>query len=205
MSRVSTWFCGVVRPSQTREYAMPIIHSLVILMLTCTFSNAQESSEKPVTVVPDVDLNRYMGTWYEIARLPNSFQGKCVSDVTATYSLLEDGDILVVNRCRKADGEFSEAKGKARRASKDGSNSKLEVRFAPSWLSFLPFVWGDYWIMVLAPDYSYVAIGGPDRKYLWVLARAPSMDEATLQGVLEQVRQNGYDLTGLMRTKNTVK
>jgi apolipoprotein D and lipocalin family protein len=165
--------------------------------------HAQESSKKPVEVVPDVDLNRYMGTWYEIARLPNSFQEKCVSDVTATYRLLDDGDIEVVNRCRKENGEFSEATGRARKASQDGPKSKLEVRFAPRWLSFLPFVWGDYWIIELAQDYSFVAIGGPDRKYLWILGRTPVMDEAVLQDVLARVKGQGYDLSGLLRTKNT--
>jgi apolipoprotein D and lipocalin family protein len=184
---------------------MPIMCLFAILVLPCALAHAQESAVKDVEVVPDVDLNRYTGTWYEIARLPNGFQGKCVSDVTATYTLLEDGDVQVVNRCRKANGEMSEVTGKARRASKDGPNSKLEVRFAPSWLSFLPFVWGDYWIMVLAPDYSYVAIGGPDRKYLWILSRTPAMEEGTLQMVLKQVKQNGYDLAGLMRTSNSGK
>lgn len=182
----------------------PIVAATCVALLTIAVL-AQDRSMKPVEVVADVDLSRYMGTWYEIARLPNSFQEKCVSDVTATYSLLEDGDILVVNRCRKADGEINEARGKARRASDDGPNSKLEVRFAPAWLSFLPFVWGDYWIIALAPDYSYVAIGGPDRKYLWVLARTPSMDEVTLNQVLEKVKDQGYDLTELVRTKNTGK
>ena len=166
---------------------MPYLRPLMIVLMVGSAANAQATSDKPVTVVPDVDLNRYMGTWHEIARLPNSFQSKCTGDVTATYSLLEDGNVLVVNRCRKENGEFSEAKGVARRASKNGPKGKLEVRFAPSWLSFLPFVWGDYWIIVLASDYSYVAIGGPERKYLWILARTPSMEEATLQQVLEQV------------------
>ena len=181
---------------------MNIIRPFAVLAFLASIANAQESSMKPLEVVPDVDLNRYMGTWYEIARLPNSFQGECVSDVTATYSLMEDGDVLVVNRCRKENGEMNEARGRARRARADGPNSKLEVRFAPAWLSFLPFVWGDYWIIELAPDYSHVAIGGPGREYLWVLARTPSMDEATLQQVLEKVRQQGYDLAGLLRTKN---
>jgi len=179
--------------------------SFIAFVMSATIVSAQESTVAPLTVVPEVDLNRYMGTWYEIARLPNSFQGKCVSDVTATYSLLDDGDIRVVNRCRKEDGEMSEAEGLARLASKDGPNTKLKVRFAPAWLSFLPFVWGNYWIIALAPDYSYVAIGEPDREYLWILARTPAMDESTLQHALEQVRQKGYDLTNLLRTTNAAK
>jgi apolipoprotein D and lipocalin family protein len=184
---------------------MRAIHLQLCLVFMVLCARAQEPSMKPVEVVPDVDLNRYMGTWYEIARLPNSFQEKCVSDVTATYRLLDDGDVEVVNRCRSGSGEFTEAKGRARKATADGPNSKLEVRFAPAWLSFLPFVWGDYWIIVLAQDYSYVAIGGPDRKYLWILARTSSMDEATLQQVLAKVSEQGYDLSRLQKTTNSVR
>jgi apolipoprotein D and lipocalin family protein len=168
---------------------------LMLAPLVC----AQERAKAPLTVVPGVDLSRYMGTWHEIARLPFRFQAKCAGDVTATYTLQDDGNVLVVNRCRLQNGEINEAKGLARRASKDGPAGKLKVRFAPAWLSALPFVWGDYWITVLAPDYSYVAVGEPGRKYLWILSRTPSMDEATLQHILGQVKENGYDLTGLIR------
>lgn len=155
---------------------------------------------KPLEVVPSVDLPRYMGTWHEIARLPNWFQKKCTGETTATYSLLDNGDIKVVNRCRSENGEFREAEGRAKRADKHGPNTKLKVRFAPPVLSLLPFVWGNYWIIDLAEDYSYVAVGEPGRKYLWILARTPDMDETVLQGVLERVQAQGYDLSNLMRT-----
>ncbi len=155
--------------------------SLMGLTVVLAFAAAaQEQADRPLTVVPSVDLNRYMGRWYEIARYPNSFQRQCVGDVTATYSLLDDGQIKVVNRCRKENGEYSEVEGRAKRAGDDEPNTKLKVRFAPAFLSFLPFVWGDYWIILLAPDYSYVVIGEPDRKYLWILSRMPVMDEALL-------------------------
>jgi apolipoprotein D and lipocalin family protein len=100
---------------------------------------------------------------------------------------------------------MTEVEGRAKRASKDGPNTKLKVRFAPAFLSFLPFVWGDYWIIALAPDYSYAVVGGPSRKYLWILSRTPPMDETTFQDVLDQVKQKGYDLTGLIRTKQGSK
>jgi len=178
---------------------------VMMFILAVPTTSAQLGEEKELKVVPEVDLQRYMGTWYEIARLPFKYQSQCISDVTATYALLEDGTVQVINRCRNENGELSEAVGLARRASKDGPNSKLEVRFAPAWLSWLPMVWGDYWIMVLAPDYSYVAIGGPEREYMWVLSRTPSIDEAGLQQILEQVKQDGYDLSGLIRTKHTTR
>jgi apolipoprotein D and lipocalin family protein len=186
----------------------PTMNSLlacILFVALASAASAQETARTPLEAVPDVDLNRYMGTWYEIARLPFRFQSQCVGDVTATYTLLEDGNVQVVNRCRKQNGEISEAKGLARRASKDGPNSKLKVRFAPRFLSLLPFVWGDYWIIVLAPDYTYAVIGEPNRKYLWVLSRTPSMDETALQRILEQVRERGYDLTGLLRTTNAAR
>lgn len=182
---------------------MKTICVAMMLIVVVRGVSAQGTKENDLRVVPEVDLQRYMGTWYEIVRLPFKYQSQCISDVTATYALLEDGTVQVINRCRDEKGEVSEAVGLARRADKNGPNSKLEVRFAPAWLSWLPMVWGDYWIMVLAPDYSYVAVGGPDRKYMWILSRTPSMDEAVLQQILEQVKQNGYDLTGLMRTKHT--
>jgi len=161
-----------------------------------------EKSGQPLAVVPNIDLARYCGTWYEIARLPNRFQNECVSDVTATYTLLDDGEIQVVNRCRKQDGEINGVEGRARRKSLDEPNSKLKVRFAPAFLSFLPFVWGDYWIIDLAPDYSYVVVGEPGRKYLWILARSTAMSEDTYQAILARLSGQGYDTSMLMRTRH---
>jgi len=177
--------------------------SLVLsIMISSILMNAAaaEKVAVPLEVIPSVDLERYAGTWYEIARLPNWFQKKCAGEVSATYTLLEDGRIKVVNRCRNATGEMTEVEGRAKRAGKDGPNTKLKVRFAPSFLSWLPMVWGDYWIIDLPADYQYVVIGEPSRKYLWVLSRTPTMDEATLQKIVEQSTQQGYDMSGLIRT-----
>jgi apolipoprotein D and lipocalin family protein len=178
-----------------------LLSSLLILFAISSY--AQEKSQQPLEVVPEVDLHRYAGTWYEIARLPNWFEKKCANDVTATYTLLDNGDIKVVNCCRKESGQMAEAEGRAKRAGDDGPYTKLKVRFAPAFFSFLPFVWGDYWIIDLAPDYSYAVVGEPARKYMWILSRTPAMDESTLQSILSQVREKGYDLTGLIRTKQT--
>lgn len=164
---------------------------------------AQKVESKELITVPSVDLNRYVGTWYEIARLPNRFQEKCSGDVTATYTLLDDGNIKVVNRCRQEDGEFTTAEGLARRASEDGSNTKLKVRFAPAFLSFLPFVWGDYWIIDLASDYSYALVGEPERRYLWVLSRSSVMEDHTFEGILERAKRQGYDTSPLIKTIHT--
>ena len=167
-----------------------------------TQPSPQEGSPQssPLQVVPSVDLPRYCGTWYEIARIPNRFQKDCVGEVTATYTLLEDGTVRVVNRCRKGNGEMSEAEGKARRKSDAEPVSKLEVRFAPAFLSIFPFVWGNYWIIDLAPDYSYAVIGEPSREYLWILSRTPALRSDVYSAILERIRGQGYDPAALVIT-----
>jgi apolipoprotein D and lipocalin family protein len=172
------------------------------MMLSLLITSPLFAQNSPLPVVDEVDLERYAGTWYEIARLPNRFQNRCVSDVTATYTILDNDQIKVVNRCGKADGSFIEAEGRARRADKNEPNSKLKVRFAPRILSFLPFVWGDYWIIELDPDYRYAVIGEPGRKYLWVLAREPEMENAMLEEILHRTGEQGYNVTEVTRTEH---
>ena len=178
--------------------------SAFLLLASMFFVSAQpfarDSSDRALVVVPSVDLERYAGTWYEIARLPNPFQKNCTGNVTATYTLLDNGEIEVVNRCNSTDGSVREATGRARKASEDGPDAKLEVRFAPAFLSVLPFVWGNYWIIDLAADYSYAVIGEPDREYFWVLARTPEIPDSTMQGILPRAKDQGYDLSSLVRT-----
>jgi apolipoprotein D and lipocalin family protein len=150
--------------------------------------------------VAHVDLDRYAGTWHEIARLPNRFQKTCVSDITAHYTLRDDGKIDVVNRCRQENGKYIQARGIARVVGKGQPNSVLKVRFAPAFLSFLPQVWGDYHILALAPDYSYAAVGSPDRRYLWILSRTPEMSPDTYRQLSEQMRRQGFDVDRLMKS-----
>jgi len=159
------------------------------------------ATRQELRVVPSVNLSRYAGTWYEIARLPNRFQKSCAGEVTATYTIREDGQINVLNRCRQANGEMKSARGVARRASQSEPNSKLKVRFAPAFLSFIQWVWGDYWIIDLAPDYRYAVVGEPSRKYLWILSRTSRMEEATYMKVLENVGKQGFDVGRLLRTR----
>lgn len=151
----------------------------------------------PVRTVPSVNLERYAGEWHEAARLPNRFQQKCAGDVRATYTRRADGRIDVVNRCRTRDGSTTEARGVARIVD-TSTNAKLKVRFAPAWLSFLPMVWGDYWILGLAPDYSWAVVGSPDRKYLWVLSRAAVMDPGALKAALDVARAQGFATDALI-------
>jgi apolipoprotein D and lipocalin family protein len=154
----------------------------------------------PVSPVEQVDLSRYCGTWYEIARFPNWFQRKCTCCTSAEYSILKDGRIKVVNRCQKADGSYSVAEGIAKKEDPKGSNAKLKVRFAPSWLGWIPFVWGTYWIIDLAPDYSYAVVGEPSRKYLWILSRAKKIDQAQYEKIVGRLKGMGYDTDKLTQS-----
>ncbi len=174
-----------------------------ILLCASTMSRGKDKEGKVLQVVPSVDFSRYSGKWYEIARLPNRFQKGCAGEVIATYSLLEGGRLKVVNQCRKSDGQINRAEGKGRLANQNGPNSKLKVRFAPSWLSWLPFVWGDYWIIELAEDYSYAVVGTPDRNYLWILSRTPQMEEAIYKRVIEKAAAAGFDVTQVIRTRQS--
>lgn len=174
----------------------------LMLLFAALLVKAERKEKEPLRVVPSVDLPRYAGLWYEVARLPNRFEEKCAGDVTAEYTLQDTNRLKVVNRCRKKDGKITEAVGEARPADKDGPNSRLEVRFAPSFLSFLPMVWGDYQIIELAPDYTHAVVGSPDRKYLWVLARSPRLDEATYLRLLEAARAQGFDVSRMIRTQH---
>src|SRR5262249_38371425 len=142
--------------------------------------------------VASVDLNRYLGRWYEIAKIPNRFERSCARDATANYALLEDGQIAVLNECRRQDGSIDRAHGKAKITDKQ-TNAKLKVTF------FWPF-YGDYWIIDLDQDYRYAVVGEPDRKYLWILSRSPEMDEATYKGLLNKISELGYDASRVTRT-----
>jgi apolipoprotein D and lipocalin family protein len=157
-------------------------------------------ASQPQTV-SQVDLQRYLGTWYEIARFPMYFQRKCASDVTAAYGLLNNGNVSVVNQCRQTNGETMASEGEANAV--DSSNSKLKVSFLPQGLRWIPFTKGDYWILKLDDNYQTALVGAPNRKYLWILSRNPTLDEQTYQQYVEAARQQGFDTSKLMRTKHT--
>lgn len=162
--------------------------------------SAFSAKDQPLETVRSVDLKRYAGKWYEVARLPNGFQKKCAGNVAAEYKLLDDGKIEVVNSCKKPDGETIVARGKAR-IKDEKTNAKLEVRFAPAFLSFLPFVWGNYWILELGENYDYAVIGDPSRNYFWVLNRTPEIEESKLQAILQRFKEKGFDTSKVVRTK----
>lgn len=180
-----------------------ITSSFITILATLSFF-AQFPEQGPVKAVPAVDLNKYAGTWYEIARYPNKFQKKCVGNVTATYTLKSDTTMEVLNRCLEKDGTITNAKGKAK-VEDEATNAKLEVRFAPAFLSFLPFVWADYWVIDLATDYSYSVVGTPDRDYFWILSRKPEMSDALYQEILRRGEQQGFNPAKVVKTPQGIE
>ena len=168
-------------------------HFLIPLLL---LASAPALAQRPLKAVPELDLERYAGTWHEIARLPMYFQRKCARDITATYTLRDDGTVTVSNACVRADGVRMKSVGLARKANDDPA--KLQVRFAPGWLSFVPGVWADYWVVAVDADYQWAIVGEPDRKYLWILSREPTMDAKTFEALKARARTLEYDLDKLI-------
>lgn len=180
---------GPLRPALGVALALALLAPLAAPAQTATASAPPQTIER-------LDVARYMGTWYEIAKYPNWFQRKCATDTQAQYRQREDGQLDVINRCRQANGEVTEAVGRARQ---DGpaDSPKLEVRFAPAWLSWVPLVWGHYWVIDLDPAYQLVAVSEPSREYLWVLSRTPTVDAVAYQALLARLKVQGFDLSKL--------
>lgn len=160
-------------------------------MIGCANMSKQKSD--PLPVVPYVDISRYIGVWYEIARYPNSFQDGCVGS-KATYTLRDDGKISVLNECydKSFSGKIRSAKGKAWIVDKE-TNAKLKVSF------FWPFA-GDYWIIDLGKNYEYAVIGHPNRKYLWILSRTKEIEVEVYEAILSRLKEKQYDTSRLIKT-----
>ena len=166
----------------------PNVSAALCMLLTST---AISCANYPVLdVVPRVEIDRYVGKWYEIASIPVSQQEGC-SCTVAEYSVIEEGVLRVVNTCKK-EGETDQAEGKAF-VVPNSNNAKLRVQF------FWPFR-GDYWVLELDDDYRWAVVGVPSRKYVWVLSRSPLIDEETLKLLLERIAAKGFDVAKIQRT-----
>ncbi len=177
-----------------------LISTLCLLLISLGSSPVMaQQSEQGVKTIAALDVPRYLGTWYEIAKFPNWFQKKCVSNTKAVYSAKSDGNLRVLNSCKTATGETSEAEGSARQIGAKDS-PKLEVRFAPEWLSFLPMVWGDYWVIDLDAQYQVAVVSDPRREYLWVLSRTPQLDPKVYADILQRLKQQQFDIQKLELT-----
>lgn len=172
------------------------MHRLSALLLLLVAIAPPAVANTRVSSVPQLDVSRYAGHWYEIARLPMPFQKDCARDVTAIYTLREDDLIGVRNACLTVKGKQIVAEGVARPVK--GHPGRLQVSFAPQWLSRLPFVWADYWVIDIDPGYTWAVVGEPGRDYLWVLSREPSMDRRLLEEIKARAVAMGYELDRLI-------
>jgi len=173
---------------------LTVLATLACLALVATPATAQLHGDQnaPISTVPDLDINRYTGLWYEIARYPNRFERNCYA-VTAEYALNDNGTIAVLNTCREGavDGPVDVAEGRARIE----GPGQLSVNF----VRFLPFIRGDYYVLDITDDYSLAVVGEPGRNYGWILARAPQISDTEFARATATLERNGYDLSALER------
>ena len=182
------------------------MRALPTLLIACIaglslLAPAPAPAAEPVTSVADLDLSRYAGQWYEIAHLPVSFQRQCAGDITATYALRADGRIGVRNACRTHAGKPAVAEGVARTV--EGHPGRLQVRFVPDWLAWVPLVWADYWVIALDPDYQWAMVGDPGRDYLWILARDKQLPADLRERLLGQAKAQEIDTDRLIWVNQT--
>ncbi len=195
---------------------------VILFFLVATLSDtlAVLAKKKPSAIVPlmesaKVDLIKYSGRWYELARLPARFERNCYAPIVANYSLLPSGEIEVINtcatkqsdkltcddvgeRCLSDRDDVSITKGVARKVSQPSEDTMLEVNFV-KWLKFLPFTWANYHILAITPDYKYALIGTKGQKYLWILGRsATKIDYTVIAKFVSIAKQNGYKVENLI-------
>lgn len=179
---------------------MKTMSGLVIALSLLVAPGVHAADGQALQAISSLDVARYIGRWYEIAKFPNRFQKQCAGDTTAEYQPLESRQVRVINRCRKADGTVDEAVGLARQIG-DADSATFKVRFAPRWLSFLPMVWGDYWVVDLDRDYQLAAVSEPKREYLWILSRTPQIAPDKYDALLQRLRAMGLDTARLEPTR----
>jgi apolipoprotein D and lipocalin family protein len=156
----------------------------------------------PVHGVDKLDMSRYAGTWFEVARLPNKLQARCRFDVTATYRLKADGTVTVLNRCVDANEHVKVDVGHA--TPLDGDPAKLRLSYVPDWLSWWPGTRSDHWVVMLDDDYRYAVVSDSTRSALWILSRSPALDAATYDGIVSRLRAQRYPVDQLVLTPQRV-
>jgi apolipoprotein D and lipocalin family protein len=171
----------------------------LLLLATATRVGAQPSSAQqmaPLQAITSLDLQKYKGRWFEIAKYPNRFQSMCAKATSAQYAL-QEGGVTVLNTCTTDKNEVTQAQGEARPIGKVVSETlspaQLEVAFAPKWIRWLPMVWGNYWVVAIDPNYRWSLVSEPKREFAWILARDSKLTEADKQAVLAAVRAAGLD------------
>lgn len=168
-----------------------IFKYFILLFLICVMMIQGQDMKNELQVVSKVDLKKYVGLWYEIAKIPNRFQKDCKKNTTAEYSFREDGKIKVINSCIQEDGSKKIAEGVARVVD-NYTNAKLEVSFVR--ILGIQLFWGDYWIIGLGENYDFALVGSPDRKYGWILSRTKKLPPEKLNMISDLLRIKGYDI-----------
>jgi len=169
-----------------------ILLPILFLSLNCAHADVAKEGVQPMKTVEHVDLQRYSGKWFEIAKYPNRFQRKC-TEAVAEYTPQANGKIEVHNTCKKIkDGQLKDILGVA--TVKDtATNAKLSVTFLPGWLRWTGIGAGKYWVIDLEPNYEYAVVSEPKREYLWILSRTPSLKSATYSAIMEKIVAQGLD------------
>ena len=171
---------------------------LVLFFFFSCFCSVHGQSLSEIETVGNLNIGKYLGVWHQIALIPNYFQKNCVDDTQAEYQILSDDSITILNSCLLLDGEKLVAAGVGRATGEPRNFARLRVSFAPKWLAWIPFVWGDYWILSIDYQYNSVLIGSPDRRYLWILSRQKFIQKESFADYLEKAKKNGFDTSLLV-------
>lgn len=158
----------------------------------------------PVQSVQQLDAMRYAGTWFEVARLPNSLQARCVGDATTTYKPQRDGTMRVIQRCRDGNDQWVVATARAVGLG-EPSGARMKLSYLPAWLDWLPATRGDHWVVMLDDEYRYAVVSEPNRENLWILSRSPQLDAATYDRIVSQLRSARYPVDQLIPTPQQVQ
>jgi apolipoprotein D and lipocalin family protein len=178
-----------------RAVFVPVLTLIGVCLLSASPLAAQQGA---VTPVSSVDLKRYSGKWFEIARLPTKFQKQCVGNTTTTFNTMtQNGQLQVLNTCLQKSGKIDQLRGEAK-VIDASTNAKMKV-------SFPKFSSDSFWVLDLDPNYQYAVVGNPDREYLWILSRAPQMDDGTYQQILRRLERMGFKPNKLVKTPQNVE
>jgi len=169
----------------------------VALLAAASFIGA---AAEPAQPVQQLDLRRYAGVWYEIARVPDDVPSRCAGDVTVNYAVRKDGRMAVTRRCRVGDGNFETQRGVARLQKGDDVGARLELNFSPRWLHWLPLGWHDHWVVAIDPGYDFAVVTDRERRGLWLMSRTPRIDADRLDALLAGLRAQGHPVDRLVRT-----
>lgn len=178
----------------------PFVISIYLIIFSCSLFGSNPINNQEMQTVDQVDLGKYVGLWYEIAKIPNPFQKMCTGNTTAQYTLRKDGKMDVLNRCMKNDGSYTQAKGIAKVVNTN-TNAKLKVSFVR--LLGISLFWGNYWIIGLDENYQYAVVGEPSRKYGWILSRKQELSPEQWKAVNQILTDQGYNPDTFVKTEQS--